>query len=152
MGKVKIFLVISLFMLFPGVAFSHCQIPCGIYDDELRVKMISEDIDTVEKSIKAIEELSRAKDKDYNQLVRWVDNKEFHAGHIQEIVSKYFLDQRIKPVGQKEEKAYRVYTEQLVLLHQLSFYAMKSKQELEIKNVGIMRSLLENFSKSYFNK
>lgn len=152
MHKIKILLITSVLMLFSGEVFSHCQIPCGIYDDQLRIKMISEDIDTVEKSISAIEELSKEKIKDYNQLVRWINNKDEHAGRIQQIVSEYFLCQRIKPVGQNEEKAYKIYTEQLALLHQLSFYAMRSKQEVEMKNAGIMRSLLDNFSRSYFKK
>ena len=32
-----------------------------------------------------------------NQLVRWVDNKEIHADELSEIVTYYFMTQRIKP-------------------------------------------------------
>ena len=39
---------------------AHCQIPCGIYDDELRVQLIEEHIGTVEKSMKMIVELGEA--------------------------------------------------------------------------------------------
>ena len=40
-----------------STAAAHCQIPCGIYDDELRVQLIEEHITTVEKSMKQVAEL-----------------------------------------------------------------------------------------------
>ena len=40
-------------------AFSHCEIPCGIYDDEMRVRMIAEHVTTIEKSMKSIEILMK---------------------------------------------------------------------------------------------
>ena len=52
--------------------FAHCQIPCGIYDDNARVHSMLEDAATVEKSIKMINELSEKSDaQSQNQLVRW---------------------------------------------------------------------------------
>jgi len=50
-------------------AAAHCQIPCGIYDDELRVQLIEEHITTVEKSMNQIVALGKASPVDYNQLV-----------------------------------------------------------------------------------
>ena len=76
--------------------FAHCQIPCGIYGDQMRIMMIKEHITTVEKSMKMINELSDVEKINYNQLVRWVNNKEHHAQEIQDIVTAYFLTQRIK--------------------------------------------------------
>jgi len=86
------------FFLAPATpAAAHCQIPCGIYDDELRVQLIEEHITTVEKSMNQIVALGKASPVDYNQLVRWVNNKEEHAQKIQDIVTAYFMAQRIKP-------------------------------------------------------
>ncbi len=62
-----------------GTAAAHCQIPCGIYNDELRVQLIEEHIDTIEKSMKQIATLGAQSPLDNNQLVRWVMNKEEHA-------------------------------------------------------------------------
>jgi nickel superoxide dismutase len=31
-----------------------CEIPCGIYDDEMRINMIAEHITTIEKSVKKL--------------------------------------------------------------------------------------------------
>jgi hypothetical protein len=72
-------------------ASAHCQIPCGIYDDELRVQLIEEHITTIEKSMNQIIAIPKTAPIDYNQLVRWVDNKETHATEIQDIVTAYFM-------------------------------------------------------------
>ena len=35
-------------------AWAHCEIPCGIYDDHMRIHMIEEHITTIEKSMQQI--------------------------------------------------------------------------------------------------
>ncbi len=47
-----VFTVISFMLLMPSMALSHCQIPCGIYDDYARVESMLEDAATMEKSVK----------------------------------------------------------------------------------------------------
>ena len=89
-----------LFITAANVA-AHCEIPCGIYDDELRANLIYEHTVTIEKSMKKIAELSKQNPVDYNQLVRWVSNKEEHAAKIQHTVSQYFMTQRIRPDAKK---------------------------------------------------
>ena len=75
--------------------FAHCEIPCGIYDDDARFAAIAEDLTTIEKSMKTIVELSGDL-KNINQLVRWVNNKEHHSDEIAHIVTYYFMAQRVK--------------------------------------------------------
>ncbi|HSH20771.1 MAG TPA: superoxide dismutase [Ni], partial [Draconibacterium sp.] len=94
---------------------AHCEIPCGIYGDSVRVALLYEHFTTIEKSMNMIKELSSQETPDYNQLVRWVNNKEEHALKVQEIVSQYFLHQRIKPTSADNEDAYRKYLKQLEL-------------------------------------
>jgi nickel superoxide dismutase len=130
--------------------FAHCQIPCGIYTDDMRIKMTNEDIDTIEKSMKQIVELSAQENINYNQLVRWITNKEEHANKIQEIVDVYFLTQRIVPVDPADAAAYQDYTKKLVLLHQMLVYAMKCKQTTDLDNVAKLRSLVKQFDEAYF--
>jgi nickel superoxide dismutase len=132
-------------------ALAHCEIPCGIYDDGLRITMIREHIDTIEKSMKTIVSLSAEGEKNYNQLVRWIGNKDEHADEIQHIVSQYFMTQRIKPVV-SDDPAYGSYVAKLTLLHQLLIEAMKSKQTLEQEHIDSMRALLDSFEKLYFEK
>ena len=141
-------LLISLFSFSP--AFPHCEIPCGIYGDETRLTMLEEDITTVEKSMKLIVELSKAGEKNYNQLVRWIDNKEKHANLIQETVSQYFMTQRIKPADVSNQTEYKKYMEQLTLLHEMLIYAMKAKQTTDLANVEKLRALVSSFKMSYF--
>ena len=71
-------IVISTFLL-PTKSYAHCEIPCGIYQDSLRIQMINEHIETIEKSMKMINKLSAEGEKNYNQLVRWIMNKEEHV-------------------------------------------------------------------------
>ncbi len=129
---------------------AHCEIPCGIYGDSVRIALLYEHISTIEKSIKKIEELSAEKKVDYNQMVRWVMNKEGHAEKIQEIVSQYFLHQRIKIKDPSDSEAYGVYIKQLTLLHQLLVYAMKTKQGTDLKYIKKLKDTLHDFEHAYF--
>lgn len=140
-----------LFVMQGKSSFAHCEIPCGIYGDSLRIEQIAEHIRTIEKSMNKINELSEADDKNYNQLVRWINNKEEHAKKIQDIVSQYFLHQRIKPVDPSNEEAYKKYTTHLTLLHEMLVYTMKSKQTTDLKYIEKMRKTLDKFEDAYFH-
>ena len=134
-------------------ASAHCQIPCGIYDDELRVQLIEEHIGTVEKSMKKIVEIGGAETVDYNQLVRWVDNKEAHAQKIQDIVTAYFMAQRIKPPKDHgDEKAMNEYIHKLALLHAIQIHAMKAKQSTDLDEIENLRKLTTQFRAAYFGE
>ena len=145
MRRAAILLVLGLFVMLGTVtlAFAHCEIPCGIYDDHARIHMIEENITTIEKSMKSIRELQAAKPTNNNQLVRWVMNKEKHADAIQEIVTQYFMTQRIKPDTKDYDK-------KLGLLHKMLISAMKCKQTTDIAHVNTLRSLLTQFQAIYF--
>ena len=129
---------------------AHCEIPCGIYDDELRIELIREHIQTIEKSAGQIVELSRENPVNYNQLVRWIDNKERHANEIQDIVAQYFMTQRVKPADEKDAEAYKKYVKQLTTLHGMLVAAMKAKQTTDLANVEQLRKLVDDFAASYF--
>lgn len=139
-----------------GVAVSasaHCQIPCGIYDDELRVQLIEEHITTVEKSMNQIIALGAAEKVDYNQLVRWVSNKEAHAQEIQDIVTAYFMAQRIKaPVSHDNETEVNEYLHKLALLHAIQVHAMKAKQGTDLAEIETLRGLVAKFRTAYFGE
>jgi nickel superoxide dismutase len=146
----RILLVIILVSV--NSAKAHCEIPCGIYDDEMRFDMIEEHITTIEKSMQMIIELSKQADEDYNQLVRWIVNKEEHANRIQETVSQYFLTQRIKIADSKDKDAYEKYVKQVVLLQQMLVSAMKVKQSVDLSNVERLRALLVEFEGIYLDR
>ena len=130
-------------LLSPQLSSAHCQIPCGIYDDHARVHSMLEDVDTIEKSVKMIGELSGKTDaQSQNQLVRWIMNKEKHAQIIISTISDYFLTQRVKP-DQKD------YTERLARHHAVIVAAMKAKQNVDMKNVKTLRESVQALSPYY---
>lgn len=134
------------------LVLSHCQIPCGIYDDPMRFQMMAEHMQTIEKSMNQINQLSAEAGKNSNQLVRWVDNKEHHADYLSEIVTQYFMAQRIKPVDADAGQAYQDYITKLTLLHKMMVYSMKCKQTTDLDNVKKLRECLDQFSSAYMGK
>ena len=128
-----------------GVSSAHCEIPCGIYDDKLRTQLIAEHITTVERAMNRIVALAEKDPLNHNQMVRWVTNKENHAGEIQHIVSQYFMTQRIKP-----DQAH--YAERLEVLHRMLLAAMKAKQTVDLQHAVELRKLLAKFERLYFSR
>jgi len=149
----KTLLLIPLFLL--NNLFGHCQIPCGIYDDVVRIVSIEKDISTILKSIDKIEQLSTTKGKqsaqDYNQLVRWINNKETHAQKIQDVISGYFLSQRIKPVS-SDDPGFSKYVNITTTCQKLIYYAMKCKQNVDTKDVEILSLTLTELVNLYFDE
>ncbi len=137
--------IFLFFMLSASWAGAHCEIPCGIYDDEMRIKLIAEHIATIEKSMKQVIMLQKKDPLDYNQIVRWITNKENHADQLQEIVTQYFMTQRIKPDTSD-------YMKKLGLLHQMLISAMKCKQTLDLSHTQDLTSLLKEFESLYFKR
>ena len=151
MKKKLLGILAILLALNTGKSLAHCEIPCGIYHDDLRIHLIEEYIDTIEKSMIAIQELSKNKDPlSINQTVRWIDNKEEHAKKIQNIIWQYFFTQRVKPVDPSNKEKYEIYLKELELLNRLNFLTMKAKQSVDTKIVKEMRKVLAEFEKIYF--
>jgi nickel superoxide dismutase len=147
-----LFAALVLVVLQAAGVRAHCEIPCGIYNDELRIELIKEHIQTIEKSSVSITELSKATPVNYNQLVRWIDNKEEHANQLQEIVTQYFMFQRVKPADPKDAAATAAYVKQLTLLHAMAVQAMKAKQTTDLEPVEKLKALVGEFYEAYFGK
>ena len=141
----RLLIICAALLLTAAQATAHCEIPCGIYDDALRIQMILEDVTTIEKSMNQIVFHQKEKDHNANQLVRWIMNKEQHADKIQEVVSQYFMTQRIKP-GMEH------YQVMLGHLHEMLVFAMKCKQTTDLENPQKLRELVGQFEKVYFQK
>ena len=129
----------------------HCEVPCGIYNDSVRVLLLKEHAATIEKAMNQINEGAKTEPMNHNQMIRWVMNKEKHAEEMQEIVSQYFLHQRIKVLTDKSTKSDEMkYFTQLELLHKISVYAMKTKQTTDLDNVKKLNDVIHSFEHSYF--
>jgi nickel superoxide dismutase len=149
----KAFLVLftALIVIFSAkTMLAHCQVPCGIYDDKMRIQMLYEHITTIEKAMSQVMALSTEAAPNYNQIVRWVVNKEKHAEEMDQIVGYYFLTQRIKPIAPDDKKAYAHYRHQLELLHHLLVFTMKAKQSTDLSLIQKLRDLVKEFEQAYF--
>ena len=119
---------------------AHCQIPCGIYDDQMRIHLMKEHVTTIEKSMKQIQAAANQ-----NQTVRWIMNKDAHADKLSEIATYYFMAQRIKPGCDG-------YAVKLGQLHEILVYSMKAKQTTDLAHVEKLRELIRAFEKSYLGE
>ena len=135
----------------PATAALHCQVPCGIYGDQLRFESMLEDTKTVAKSIAQIGELTTKMQNGeldpmtLNQVSRWVSTKEDHASHIQEVIAQYFLAQRIKSDNAE-------YTNQLITAHKVIVAAMKTKQAADPATAEALKKSILDLYRAYEGK
>lgn len=136
-------LMLAFIALSPSTGMAHCQVPCGIYDDHARIVAMLEDVSTIDKAVKMINELAGKPDaQSLNQQVRWINTKEAHAENIIRSLSDYFLTQRVKPsqddYGQRLEKH-----------HAVMLAAMKVKQTVDKKDVKSLAKALSAIEAYY---
>lgn len=130
----------------PSVSRAHCQVPCGIYDDAARIERLREDATTISKAIKNINELAgKHSGTALNQAVRWVTTKEDHASHIIDVVSEYFLTQKVKPVAAGAE-GYEAYLKTLADHHAVMLAAMKTKQAADPATVEALNKAIDKLA------
>jgi len=146
----KFFALLLVIVLSANIAYSHCQVPCGIYGDYTRIDLLREHISTIEKAMNQVNDLSKNPSANMNQLVRWVDNKDTHADKFTKIVTYYFLSQRIKIVDSDKADEFKAYQNKVTLLHQMMVLSMKCKQTTDLKNVEKLKSLVGQFVDVYF--
>tara|TARA_B100000927_G_C16223105_1_gene372300 strand:- start:146 stop:643 length:498 start_codon:yes stop_codon:yes gene_type:complete len=147
----RISIVTILFVLSAKI-YGHCQVPCGIYDDAVRIVQIEEDIKTIRKAMNKINDLTGNSDaQSLNQISRWVNTKEDHAQNAQETVLNYFLAQRVK-TKEKGNKDRQKYVDQTLTLHQLIVKLMKCKQTVDQRNCSDAYELLDKFTNLYFEQ
>jgi nickel superoxide dismutase len=134
-----------------ATAVLHCQVPCGIYTDQLRFEAMLEDTKTIAKSVAQIGELTNKMQNGeldpmtINQANRWVSTKEDHASHIQEVIAQYFLAQRIKSDNAD-------YTNQLVTAHKVIVAAMKTKQAADPATADSLKAAILDLYRAYEGK
>lgn len=134
----------------PAAAPFHCQVPCGIYGDRMRVDMLMEDAATIEKGMQTLTGLDVSADR--NQVVRWIMNKDDHAQNVQDVVAQYWLAQRVKkPADASDAAAMNKYHRQLEHMHGITVDAMQCKQTTDPAHVESMRKHALDFSALYFS-
>ena len=132
----------------PAVAFAHCQVPCGIYSDQLRFEQLLEDAKTIAKAQAQLNELlagGQPTAQSVNQMARWVMTKEEHAGKVQDTMQAYFLAQRIKADSPR-------YVEQLKAAHVVITSAMKCKQSADGTTAKALEEAIYDLYRAYEGK
>lgn len=128
---------------------AHCQVPCGIYDDQARVDQMNEDVETIRKAMSQMAELAGKSDaQSMNQLVRWITTKEQHASNIITIVSEYFLTQKLAPVT-PEAEGHDIYLRKLADHHAVLRAAMKVKQNADPAFADTLHEALHDLARHY---
>jgi len=131
---------------FQGAASAHCEVPCGIYTDQLRFESMLEDQKTIHKAMTRIQALSGKTDaQSRNQLARWIATKEDHATRTQGVIAQYFMTQRIKAKDPK-------YVGKLTAAHAVMVAAMKCKQTVDTKKADALKTAVLSFYEAYEGK
>lgn len=131
-------LALTLLIVSSGQLFSHCQMPCGIYHDEMVFDQIDQYVETMAKAVTVLEENTFKNVQDKNTVIRWVMEKENASDEIAHVITDYFLQQKIKVGGEDT-------TERLISAHKLLFYLMKIKQNVDISIVDDFYQEWERF-------
>ncbi|MDF1844204.1 MAG: superoxide dismutase [Ni] [Rubripirellula sp.] len=140
-------LSVALMCSITTVALAHCQVPCGIYGDQLRFQQLLEDEQTISKAQLQINELSDGEvdAQTVNQMARWVTTKEEHATKIQNTILHYFLAQRIKANNP-------AYVKQLQAAHAVIVNAMKCKQSADPDTAKDLEKSIFDLYRAYEGK
>ncbi|MCH2162069.1 MAG: hypothetical protein MK085_09380 [Phycisphaerales bacterium] len=121
-----------------ATATTHCEIPCGIFDDHAEVEGMRLDAQTIQKANAQIQEIMfsmmqagdpMAAAQAANTAMRWVMVKEEHARKIQHTVAWYFVAQRVKAPAGDDADAREKYHQQLASFHGVTVAAMKAAQD-----------------------
>ncbi len=151
MKSIKLFVLSLSVLLISALSLSaHCQVPCGIYADDVVIGELDTDVATIIKAMQQINELKVDVSSNPHQLVRWINNKESHAQNIQDVMSAYFLAQRIKVDLSKSDP--EKYIKLLELAHKITVYAMKCKQTSDMENADLLHVAFHEFEALYLGK
>jgi nickel superoxide dismutase len=138
---------VALLCTCASIAMAHCQVPCGIYGDQLVFEQMLQDEHTISKAQIQLNELAdgEADAQTINQLGRWVATKDSHATKIQDTIAHYFLAQRIKSANPE-------YVKQLTAAHNVIVTAMKCKQSADPVTAEALEKAIFDLYRAYEGK
>lgn len=129
----------AFFILFSSMLHSHCQMPCGIYHDDMVYDQIDQYVETMVKAVTVLNDTKiGASTLDGNTFTRWVMNKENMSNETANLITGYFLQQKIKPDEEDTVK-------RLVSAHKMLNLLMTIKQTSDIKYVKAFNDEWEKF-------
>lgn len=133
--------IAAAFLLCTGGKFhlaAHCQMPCGIYHDDMVYGQIDQFIETVYKGISVMNDSKFSTVREKNEFIRWVMQKEKSCNDTADLILRYFIQQKIKPDEDDTVK-------RLVSAHNLLFMLMTIKQNTDLDFVKQFNAEWEKF-------
>jgi nickel superoxide dismutase len=97
MKKLVFILGFTFTLCLQGTILAHCQMPCGIYHDNMVYDQIDQYIETMYKGVTVLNDNKFNNPHDRNEFVRWVMLKENSSNDTAELIMTYFLQQKMKP-------------------------------------------------------
>lgn len=131
-------LSLSMLMLKNSNLEAHCQMPCGIYHDDMVYDQIDQFVETVYKGISVMKDSKFETLRDRNEFIRWVVQKEKECDEIAELITIYFLQQKIKPDEPDT-------TKRLISAHKMLFLIVAIKQNADLEFVKQFNQEWEKF-------
>lgn len=125
-------------MFMYGSLHAHCQMPCGIYHDDMVYDQIDQYIETMYKGISVINNSKFGDAKERNECIRWVMQKEEASNEAASLIMKYFLQQKIKAGEDSTAK-------QLASAHKLLLLIVSIKQTVSLDMVHDFQHEWESF-------
>ncbi len=142
MKKRALLLGIAALICQTGALIAHCQMPCGIYHDEMVFNQIDQYIETMYKGMTELKTSKFATPMERNNFTRWVLLKETASDEMANLITQYFLQQKIKP-GEPDT------AKRLVSAHKMLFELTAIKQNVEVKMVEDFADEWENFKQMF---
>lgn len=124
--------------VFPHQIQAHCQMPCGIYHDDMVYDQIDQYVETMVKAVSILKNNDFKNATESNKFVRWVIQKEKASDEAAHILLTYFLQQKIKP--DEPDTA-----EKLACAHKLLFFLVAIKQNTDVDIVDQFGDEWEKF-------
>lgn len=117
---------------------AHCQMPCGVYHDEMVYNQIDQYVETMYKGMSILNSSKFHGVHDWNEVIRWVLLKEKESDATANLLTTYFLQQKIKP-GEADT------AKRLTSCHKLLFLLVAIKQNTDVKFVKEFLEEWEDF-------
>jgi len=115
-------------VVFHGEVSSHCQMPCGVYHDDMVFDEVDQYVETMYKGVSVLKNSAFVTLKERQDFIRWVMEKEKESDKVAELITKYFLQQKIKPGEVDTQK-------KVLAAHNLLFLLVGIKQNCSLEEV-----------------
>ncbi len=117
-------LLTAAVLCYSGALSAHCQMPCGIYHDDMVYDQLDQYVETMYKAVSVLEDSKFSTARERGEFVRWINQKEIQSDDAARLILTYFLQQKIKP-GEADT------AKRLESAHKLLFMIVGIKQNVD---------------------